>query len=242
MTGNIPTEIAKRTKEEYENKPDILKVYTCSWFIGLLLDPKDRTYLHSNYLKSSLQLIHYILNQANSTTTRQLDISYPTIEFTKLVKSWDGYQADKMGIILRHVKAKDLPFFVKPASAKKANGAGTKLVKGKSLKRAKSEKVRNPNLLDEFGCSARPSFLASTLTTDKFNSTLTRQARIRYQKSTTHRQSGYDLGLATLTCQGLLGLMTRMEDQRPQVLIRQHRHQWLGSQPMVLLLQQQLLY
>lgn len=42
MTGNIPPEIAKRTKEEYEYKPDILKVYTCSWFIGLLLEPKDR--------------------------------------------------------------------------------------------------------------------------------------------------------------------------------------------------------
>lgn len=73
---------------------------------------------------------------------RQLDISYPTIEFTKLVKTWDGYQADKMGIILRHVKAKDLPFFVKPNSPKKASTNGAKLVKGKSLKRAKSEKVR----------------------------------------------------------------------------------------------------
>lgn len=72
---------------------------------------------------------------------RQLDISYPTIEFTKLVKTWDGYQADKMGIILRHVKAKDLPFFVKPASPKKSAN-GTKSAKGKSLKRATSEKVR----------------------------------------------------------------------------------------------------
>lgn len=79
--------------------------------------------------------------KANSTTMRQLDISYPTIEFTKLVKSWDGYQADKMGIILRHVKAKDLPFFVKPAMPKKVGAAGTKTAKGKSLKRAKSEKV-----------------------------------------------------------------------------------------------------
>lgn len=42
MTGNIPAEIAKRTKEEYEDKPDTLKVYTSSWFIGLLLEPKDR--------------------------------------------------------------------------------------------------------------------------------------------------------------------------------------------------------
>lgn len=42
MTGNIPLEIAKRTKEEYEDKPDTLKVYTSSWFIGLLLEPKDR--------------------------------------------------------------------------------------------------------------------------------------------------------------------------------------------------------
>lgn len=42
MTGNIPISIANRTKEEYEGKPDMLKVYTSSFFIGLLLDPKDR--------------------------------------------------------------------------------------------------------------------------------------------------------------------------------------------------------
>ena len=143
MTGNIPTEIAKRTKEEYENKPNILKVYTCSWFIGLLLEPKDREQPGhcSGIVVSQAADALSSIPEANSTTMRQLDISYPTIEFTKLVKSWDGYQADKMGIILRHVKAKDLPFFVKPAMPKKVGAAGTKSAKGKSLKRAKSENV-----------------------------------------------------------------------------------------------------
>lgn len=56
MTGNIPPEIAKRTKEEYEDKPDILKVYTCSWFIGLLLEPKDRERLDHPEKYAELQI------------------------------------------------------------------------------------------------------------------------------------------------------------------------------------------
>ena len=35
---------------------------------------------------------------------RRLDISWPTAEFTKVVKSWDNFEEDKMGIIVRHVK------------------------------------------------------------------------------------------------------------------------------------------
>jgi poly(A) polymerase Pap1 len=35
---------------------------------------------------------------------RKLDISYPTNEFTKLVKMWDKYDADTMGVIVRYIK------------------------------------------------------------------------------------------------------------------------------------------
>jgi poly(A) polymerase Pap1 len=36
--------------------------------------------------------------------TRKLDISYPTNEFTKLVKLWDNYDAETMGVIVRYIK------------------------------------------------------------------------------------------------------------------------------------------
>jgi poly(A) polymerase len=41
---------------------------------------------------------------AGSLGPRRLDISYPTTEFTKLVKMWDKYDNDKMGIVVRHIK------------------------------------------------------------------------------------------------------------------------------------------
>ena len=42
MSGEIPPEIAARTKEEYDGK-DVLRVHTTSFFIGLMVEPKDRT-------------------------------------------------------------------------------------------------------------------------------------------------------------------------------------------------------
>lgn len=42
MTGEVPPEIAARAKEDYETKENILKVYTTSFFIGLMVEPKDR--------------------------------------------------------------------------------------------------------------------------------------------------------------------------------------------------------
>lgn len=35
---------------------------------------------------------------------RKLDISYPTTEFTKMVKMWDHYDDVLMGIVVRHIK------------------------------------------------------------------------------------------------------------------------------------------
>jgi poly(A) polymerase len=46
MTGEVPSDIASRTKEEYEEKPNVLKVYTTSFFVGLMIEPKDRECEH----------------------------------------------------------------------------------------------------------------------------------------------------------------------------------------------------
>lgn len=40
-----------------------------------------------------------------SNAPRKLDISYPTNEFTKLVKMWDKYDPDTMGVIVRYIKS-----------------------------------------------------------------------------------------------------------------------------------------
>ena len=45
--------------------------------------------------------------QAGSKGPRKLDISYPTTEFTKLVKLWDKYNEADMSITVRHIKSYD---------------------------------------------------------------------------------------------------------------------------------------
>lgn len=51
-----------------------------------------------------LLMVPPLLNKAGSTGPRRLDISWPTTEFTKMVKSWDKFDEVKMGIIVRHIK------------------------------------------------------------------------------------------------------------------------------------------
>ena len=41
MSGEMPPEIGERKKEDYEGK-DVLRVHTTSFFIGLMVEPKDR--------------------------------------------------------------------------------------------------------------------------------------------------------------------------------------------------------
>lgn len=41
---------------------------------------------------------------AGSVGPRRLDISYPTTEFNKLVKMWDQFDEETMGIFVRHIK------------------------------------------------------------------------------------------------------------------------------------------
>lgn len=44
------------------------------------------------------------MSEAGSTGPRRLDISYPTTEFSKLVKMWEKYDEATMGIVVRHIK------------------------------------------------------------------------------------------------------------------------------------------
>lgn len=49
--------------------------------------------------------VSFFLRLAVNGQPRKLDISYPSNEFTKLVKMWDGFDSDSMGVIVRHIKA-----------------------------------------------------------------------------------------------------------------------------------------
>ncbi|KAF8622201.1 hypothetical protein AX15_007307 [Amanita polypyramis BW_CC] len=83
--GEIAEVISGRKKEDIDGKEGAYPVYTTTFYIGLAIEPK----------------------QAGSTGPRRLDISYPTTEFTKLVKMWEKYDEATMGIVVRHIKRFD---------------------------------------------------------------------------------------------------------------------------------------
>ncbi|TPX67639.1 hypothetical protein CcCBS67573_g07418 [Chytriomyces confervae] len=64
-----------------------LTVYTTTFYIGLQIAPKD----------------------PNSNVARKVDISRPTNEFVALVKSWDKFEVQSMGIVVSHIKSSQLP-------------------------------------------------------------------------------------------------------------------------------------
>jgi len=88
--GEIPDAIAKRKKEDIEGKEGASPVYSTTFFIGLAIEPK----------------------QPGVVGPRRLDISYPTTEFSKLVKVWEHYNEATMGIVVRHIKSSGLPDYV----------------------------------------------------------------------------------------------------------------------------------
>ncbi|KAG8219004.1 putative poly(A) polymerase [Butyriboletus roseoflavus] len=85
--GQISDAIAKRTKADLEGIEDASTVYSTTFYIGLLVEPKP----------------------IGSVGPRKLDISYPTTEFTKLVKMWEKYDESQMGIFVRNIKSSALP-------------------------------------------------------------------------------------------------------------------------------------
>ncbi|KAG1805722.1 Poly(A) polymerase central domain-containing protein [Suillus subaureus] len=88
--GQISDVIAKRAKADIEGLDGASTVYSTTFYIGLLIEPKP----------------------LGAVGPRRLDISYPTTEFTKLVKMWEKYDEDTMGIVVRNIKSSALPDYV----------------------------------------------------------------------------------------------------------------------------------
>ena len=99
--GEIPEAVKKRKEEDIASKEGASTVHSTTFYIGLQIEPKQRACLSGNrsprpYLPSHCE--------AGSVGPRKLDISYPTTEFTKLVKMWEKYDEATMGIVVRHIK------------------------------------------------------------------------------------------------------------------------------------------
>ncbi|PFH47805.1 hypothetical protein AMATHDRAFT_66822 [Amanita thiersii Skay4041] len=88
--GELSEVITKRKKEDAENQDGFRTVYSTTFFIGLAIEPK----------------------QPGTSGPRRLDISYPTAEFTKLVKMWEKYDSSTMGITVQNIKSSGLPDYV----------------------------------------------------------------------------------------------------------------------------------
>ncbi|KAG5351914.1 hypothetical protein C0989_004590 [Termitomyces sp. Mn162] len=85
--GEISDVIANRKKEDIDGKEGTSSVYSTTFYIGLAIEPK----------------------QPGTVGPRRLDISYPTTEFTKMVKQWEHFNDSKMGIVVRHIRRSGLP-------------------------------------------------------------------------------------------------------------------------------------
>ncbi|UZJ52103.1 hypothetical protein CBS101457_001423 [Exobasidium rhododendri] len=114
-TGNVPEEVANRTRqedlpkegfgiEEVKMKDDEAKkeeekghrmIWTTTFYIGLCVEPKSA---------------QKAANGVNAGP-RKLDISYPTNQFTQMVKQWDQYDETSMGISVSHIKWSNLPSY-----------------------------------------------------------------------------------------------------------------------------------
>ncbi|KAK4057582.1 polynucleotide adenylyltransferase [Microbotryomycetes sp. JL221] len=109
--GEVPQAVAVRTESDMvEGQGGV--VHTTTFYIGLMIERKPAT----------------------GGGPRKLDISYPTNEFTKLVKMWDKYDPETMGVIVRYIKSSALPAYVhegrEPGTAKTG---GTKRTKSKPI-------------------------------------------------------------------------------------------------------------
>lgn len=99
--GEVSDVVSKRKKEDIEGKEGASSVYTTTFYIGLAIEPKQR---EAPLLVSQDSRRTNDLSQAGAVGPRRLDISYPTTEFTKLVKMWERFDEATMGIVVRHIK------------------------------------------------------------------------------------------------------------------------------------------
>lgn len=98
--GEISAAVLKRKKEDCEGK-DGRVVYTTTFYIGLAVEPKQRMPSTSCI---SCHLVDTVLPSAGQQGPRKLDISYPTNEFVKMVKTWDKYDNGTMGVVVQNIK------------------------------------------------------------------------------------------------------------------------------------------
>ncbi|KAH8929771.1 polymerase [Atractiella rhizophila] len=85
--GEYPEEVVRRKPEDIEGIPSGCVVRTASYYIGLKIKKPP----------------------ADQPGPRKLDITYPTNEFTKTVKQWDGFDETTMRIVVRYMKSGALP-------------------------------------------------------------------------------------------------------------------------------------
>jgi poly(A) polymerase len=103
--GQISDIITKRTKADIEGLDGSSTVHSTTFYIGLLIEPKPRASSVPAWFPCGMSAAHRILCfQVGAVGPRRLDISYPTTEFTKLVKMWEKYDEDTMGIVVRNIK------------------------------------------------------------------------------------------------------------------------------------------
>ncbi|OSD04556.1 polymerase [Trametes coccinea BRFM310] len=136
--GEIPKDVAQRKQEDVAGKEGVIPVYTSSYFIGLSMKPRE----------------------AGSTGTRQLDISYPTTEFYKMVKMWDKYDASSMHIVVQHIRHTLLPDYVFEPGEREAVARSKK--RSRSLKdspapAAKRQRTEIPSRQSSTATPSRPS-------------------------------------------------------------------------------------
>ncbi len=103
--GEVPEAVARRKKEDIEGKEGAKTMYTTSFFVGLAIKPKEGACRHAN-CETNFHTTSpdWLICIAGATGPRKLDISFPTNEFQKMVKGWDGYDESQMHIQIRHIK------------------------------------------------------------------------------------------------------------------------------------------
>ncbi|CCM01737.1 uncharacterized protein FIBRA_03803 [Fibroporia radiculosa] len=121
--GEVSEAVSKRRKEDIEGKEGASTVYSTTFYIGLLIEPK----------------------LPGSSGPRKLDISYPTTEFTKLVKMWEKYDEAKMGIIVRHIKSTALPDYVYDEGERQPRSAQKRVKSGKGSDKSNGTSPDMPN-------------------------------------------------------------------------------------------------
>jgi len=98
--GEISAAVLKRKKGDCDGK-DGRVVYTTTFYIGLAVEPKQR---QPSVFWTLRRLTDSGSSSAGQQGPRKLDISYPTNEFVKMVKTWDKYDNATMGVVVQNIR------------------------------------------------------------------------------------------------------------------------------------------